>query len=152
MCQRCGVAMCQTDTCKAGQSLLVSAHLGAPPRQGYLPGRSGQVYSHIETEKDVGRGRMQGDPSIRKNGGECQEGELKSPPRPYTGSLRDVELVWPCFPKEYRCLTWSQMDFTGTLSLAIFTKDPARPPLPPQSNQVHLERQRAWPPLTPPSI
>lgn len=66
--------------------------------------------------------------------------------------LRDTEFTWPGSLKECRCPTWPQMDFTGSLFLAVFTSTlPSKPPLPPQRNQVHLEAQRAWPPLTPTS-
>lgn len=119
------------DSWMAGWSLLVSNHVeGSPQASAPAWKTPSGVFPHGSWERcrkgQVGGGSPYeeilcvcmcagaGDGSVRKGTCKALQGLMCVP-------LRDTECTWPSFPKEYRCLAWSQMDFTGTLSLAIFT-------------------------------
>lgn len=58
---------------------------------------------------------------IRKQWEGDQEGEKRGPPGPHTRFLERYRIHVTGAPKECRCPTWPQMDFTGSLFLAVFT-------------------------------
>lgn len=88
--------------------------------------------------------RKQWNGLARKGSGKALQGCTRIP-------SRDTGFTWLCCPKESGSLTWSQMGFTGSSPERSSQAGNLKwPPLLPQPNQIHLERQRAWPPFMPP--
>ena len=120
---------CCPDSWKAGSwSLLISTHLEGYSQTSTPAWRGCQVYSHVEDERDVERGRLEGDSSYEGILWGCvwgmgvpEWGNRKAFQGPVYVLLRDTECTWASFPKEYRCLAWPQLDCPATLSLAVFT-------------------------------
>lgn len=106
----------------------------------------------MEGTRHVERDKPEGDLPIRKQwNGRARKGTSKALQGFTCVLLRETGFTWFSFPKESGCLTWSQMDFTGSSpQRSSQAGNPTWPPLLPQPNQIHLEKQRAWPPFMPP--